>query len=151
VRTNRQGGHFPELQLLIDALKQKVLDPDVEVRIICRDLMDESKVDLLTAQQFPREIFRFQPGCHNKTIIVDKKVAMVGSHNWSNEGVAANRDASLIFHDQEIAEYLAEIYDDGWNVRANAKPAKKKPRVARPDEPTPPGFVRVPFSAVFDD
>jgi phosphatidylserine/phosphatidylglycerophosphate/cardiolipin synthase-like enzyme len=46
------------------------------------------------------------------TDLVRKKAAMVGSHNWSNEGVATNRDANLIFHDRQIAEYLAEIFDD---------------------------------------
>ena len=145
------GDDFPELLALVEALKEKVLDPDVEVRFIFRNLMTEDKLDLLTVQGFPRDTIRFQEGCHNKTIIVDDKVAMVGSHNWSNEGVAANRDASLIFFDSEIAEYLAGVFDDDWKFRANDKPTRNKPRVARPDEPTPPGFTRVPFSAVFDD
>jgi PLD-like domain len=145
------GEDFPELLALVDALKEKAQDPDVEARFIFRNLMTEDKLDLLTAQGFPSDAIRFQEGCHNKTIIVDDKTAMVGSHNWSNEGVAANRDASLIFFDPEIAEYLAGVFDDDWQFRANDKPAKKQPRVARPDEPTPPGFRRVPFSAVFDD
>jgi phosphatidylserine/phosphatidylglycerophosphate/cardiolipin synthase-like enzyme len=140
---------FPELLLLVDALKEKVLDPDVEVRMIFRNLMGRDKLDLLTAQGFPREAIRFQEGCHNKTIIVDDEVAMIGSHNWSNEGVASNRDASLIFFDSQIAEYLAGVFDDDWEFRANDRP--RSPRVARPNEPTPPGFTRVPFSAVFDD
>jgi hypothetical protein len=145
------GEDFPELLTLVEALKQKVLDPDVEVRIIFRNLMTTDKLDLLTAQGFPREAIRFQEACHNKTIIVDDKAAMVGSHNWSNEGVAANRDASLIFYDPEIAEYLAGVFDDDWEFRADDKPSKPKRRVARPGEPTPPGFERVPFSTVFDD
>jgi phosphatidylserine/phosphatidylglycerophosphate/cardiolipin synthase-like enzyme len=146
------GEDFPELLTLVAALKEKVLDPDVEVRIIFRNLMTVDKLDLLTAQGFPREAIRFQEACHNKTIIVDDKAAMIGSHNWSNEGVAANRDASLIFHDPEIAEYLAGVFDDDWEFRANDKPSKPpKRRVARPGEPTPQGFERVPFSAVFED
>jgi PLD-like domain len=145
------GEDFPELLALVEALKEKALDPDVEVRLIFRNLMTEDKLDLLTAQGFPRKTIRFQEGCHNKTIIVDDKVAMVGSHNWSSEGVAANRDASLIFFDGEIAEYLAGVFDDDWEFRANDKPARTTPRVARPGEPTPPGFTRVPLSVVFDD
>jgi len=48
---------------------------------------------VLIALDFPKEVFRFQPACHNKTIIVDGKVVMFGSHtNWSNEGVKTNRD-----------------------------------------------------------
>jgi len=44
----------------------------------------------------------------------------------SNEGVKTNRDASLIFND-EIAEYLAEVYDYDWSRLATADPAKARP------------------------
>ena len=97
---------FNEFRLLVGALKEKV-DKGREVRIICRDMMKQESVDVLVALGFPREVLRFQPACHNKTIIVDGKVVMFGSHNWSNEGVTTNRDASLIFDDEEIAAYLA--------------------------------------------
>jgi phosphatidylserine/phosphatidylglycerophosphate/cardiolipin synthase-like enzyme len=150
IKLRGTGEDFPELTKLVAALKAKI-DDGLEVRIICRDLMSQADLDVLIAEEFPRDVFRFQQGCHNKTIIVDKKVAMVGSHNWSNEGVATNRDASLIFHDQEIAEYLAEVYDDDWKFRANDEPMPVQARVARPDEPTPPGFVRVPMSSFLDD
>ena len=76
---------------------------------------------------------------------------MFGSHNWSNEGVKTNRDASLIFDDEDIASYLAEVYEYDWNKLATAHPTLSRPRVAGQDEETPPGFKRVPFSAVFED
>src|SRR5262249_27340971 len=80
---------FPEFKMLVGALKDKV-DKGLEVRIICRDMMKEESLDVLVAMGFPKEVFRFQPACHNKTIIVDGKVVMFGSHNWSNEGVKTN-------------------------------------------------------------
>ena len=89
---------FAEFRLLVGALKKKI-DEGREVRIICRDLMEQESLDILVAMGFPREAFRFQPCCHNKTIIVDGKKVVFGSHNWSNEGVKTNRDASLIFDD----------------------------------------------------
>ncbi len=141
---------FSEFRLLVGALKDKV-DKGLEVRIICRDMMKEESLDVLVAMGFPREIFRFQPGCHNKTIIIDGKVVMFGSHNWSNEGVKTNRDASLIFDDEEIASYLAQVYDYDWNRLATAHPTQKRPRVARAGEKNPPGMKRVSFSEVFDD
>jgi hypothetical protein len=141
---------FNEFRLLIGALKQKI-DDGLEVRIICRDMMKEESLDILVAMGFPREVFRFQPACHNKTIIVDGKIVMFGSHNWSNEGVKTNRDASLIFDDKEIAEYLAQVYDYDWSRLATAHPTKARPRVAQEGEATPAGFKRVPFSAVFED
>lgn len=141
---------FNEFRLLIDALKDKV-DKGLEVRIICRDMMKQESLDVLIALGFPKEIFRFQPACHNKTIIVDKRVVMFGSHNWSNEGVKSNRDASLIFDDAEIASYLADVYDYDWGRLATAHPTKARPRVAKDGEAAPAGMKRVPFSAVFED
>jgi phosphatidylserine/phosphatidylglycerophosphate/cardiolipin synthase-like enzyme len=130
---------------------KKKIDDGLEVRIICRDMMKQESLDVLIALDFPREVFRFQTACHNKTIIVDGKVVMFGSHNWSNEGVKTNRDASLIFDDAEIAEYLAQVYDYDWNRLATAHPMKARPRVADDGEDAPAGFKRVSFSAVFDD
>ena len=141
---------FNEFRLLVGALKKKI-DDGLDVRIICRDMMKQESLDVLVALGFPREVFRFQPACHNKTIIVDRKAVMFGSHNWSNEGVKANRDASLIFDDKEIANYLADVYDYDWNRLAAADPTQKRPRVASHGEETPHGFKRVPFSAVFED
>ena len=65
---------------------------------------------------------------------------MFGSHNWSNEGVKTNRDASLIFDDEEIAAYLAEVYDYDWNTLATAHPTRARPRVAKDGEETPRGL-----------
>ena len=141
---------FPEFGTLVGALKDKI-KTKLDVRIICRDMMKQESLDVLIALGFPKEVFRFQPACHNKTIIVDGKVVMFGSHNWSNEGVKTNRDASLIFDDEEIAAYLADVYDYDWTTLATAHPTKAKPRVAKAGEETPKGFKRVPFTAVFED
>ncbi len=141
---------FTEFKLLIGALKDKI-DKRLDVRIICRDMMKQESLDVLIALDFPKEVFRFQPACHNKTIIVDGKVVMFGSHNWSNEGVKTNRDASLIFDDEGIAAYLAKVYDYDWTTLATAHPTKSRPRVAKDGEETPAGFRRASFSEVFDD
>ena len=141
---------FTEFKLLVSALKDQI-DQGREVRIICRDMMQQESLDILVALGFPAGIFRFQPACHNKCIIVDKSVVMFGSHNWSNEGVKTNRDASLIFHDKEIAEYLAEVYEYDWNRLATAHPTKARPRVAKKGEAPPQGYERVGYSEVFDD
>ena len=60
-------------------------------------------------------------------------------------------DASLIFDDEEIATYLAQVYDYDWTRLATAHPTQKRPRVAGAGERTPPGMKRVSFSEVFDD
>ncbi len=144
------GEDFPIFKRLIGALKSQV-DKGRDVRIICRDMMKQESVDILVALGIPRTVMKFQPACHNKTIIVDGKTVMFGSHNWSNEGVESNRDASLIFYDPEIAAYLASVYEYDWNRLATAKPTAPRVRVAAAGEKTPKGFKRVPFSAVFED
>ena len=113
--------------------------------------MKQESLDILVALGFPVDVFRFQHACHNKCIIVDKSVVMFGSHNWSNEGVKTNRDASLILKDKEVAEYLAQVYDYDWNRLATAHATKARPRVAKNGEATPEGFSRVAYSEVFDD
>lgn len=144
------GDDFPEFQALVGALKDKV-DEGKEVRIICRDLMKQSSLDVLIALGFPRDVIRFQPACHNKTIIVDRKTVAFGSHNWSNEGVKTNRDASLIFFDEEIADYLAGVYENDWDRLATARPSPNRARVARDGEKTPAGMQRVPVTDVVED
>ena len=144
------GDDFPEFQALVGALKDKV-DAGKDVRIICRDLMKQSSLDVLIALGFPREVIRFQPACHNKTIIVDRKAVAFGSHNWSNEGVKTNRDASLIFFDEEIADFLAGVYEYDWERLATAKPGPNRTRVARNGEQTPAGMRRVPVTDVVED
>lgn len=144
------GEDFNEFQLLVQALKSKI-DEGLDVRLIFRDLMKQSNVDILLALGFPREVMRFQSCCHNKAIIVDRQTAMFGSHNWSNEGVKSNRDASLIFFDEEIADYLAQVYEYDWEQLATPDLVPIRPRVARAGEPAPAGYVRVPYTAVFED
>jgi hypothetical protein len=144
------GEDFPEFKQLVGALKQQI-DNGLDVRIICRNNMKRESVDVLVALGFPRDVMRFQPACHNKTIIVDGEVVLFGSHNWSNEGVRTNRDASLIFYDEEVAAYLAEVYEHDWDRLARPRAAPPPVRVAREGAQPPDGFRRASFAEVFED
>jgi hypothetical protein len=66
---------------------------------------------------------------HTKGMIVDRKRVLIGSHNWSQPGVTLNRDASLIFDDEGIADYFAQAFEIDWD-RAN--PIKPK-RFVKPE------------------
>ncbi len=66
---------------------------------------------------------------HTKGMIVDGKRMLLGSHNWSKPGVTLNRDASLIFDDEELAQYYAKAFEIDWK-RAN--PIKPK-RFVKPE------------------
>jgi phosphatidylserine/phosphatidylglycerophosphate/cardiolipin synthase-like enzyme len=94
---------------------------------------------------------------HTKGMIVDGKRVLLGSHNWSKSGVTLNRDASLIFDDQEIAGYYAEAFKIDWQ-RAN--PIRPKRFVKKKGETVireavgaeaPPGFRRVRLSELLKE
>jgi PLD-like domain len=123
---SENGDIFEQLVETLIEKQQSIGD----VRVICRDMMTTDKVDLLVAKGFDPSGIRFQASCHNKCILVDSQVAIFGSHNWSNDGVLYNRDASLIFYDAEVCKYFEPVYDYDWKNLATAKASKPRaPRV----------------------
>ena len=57
---------------------------------------------------------KIQNGVHNKGVVVDSSVVMLGSQNWSGDGVIRNRDASLIIYNADAAKYYEEIFLHDW-------------------------------------
>jgi hypothetical protein len=104
----------PRFEALLDALLEKQ-EKGLDVKIIMRGEFDVSgPLERLQERGFDMDRVRLQDRCHNKGIIVDGKVALVSSMNWSNQGVLVNRDAGLLFYDREIAEYYREVFDFDW-------------------------------------
>ena len=91
---------------------------------------------------------------HTKGMIVDGKRVLIGSHNWSQPGVSLNRDASLIFDDEEVAGYYTEAFEIDWD-RANPVRPKRFIREAAVLEAVgdapPPGFRRVRLSELLKE
>ena len=87
---------------------------------------------------------------HTKGMVVDGARVLIGSHNWSGEGVTLNRDASLIIHDDEVAGYYAEAFAVDWDRARPISPKKsvKAESVILPAAgATPPaGYRRVSLS-----
>jgi phosphatidylserine/phosphatidylglycerophosphate/cardiolipin synthase-like enzyme len=116
----------------------------IDLRIIVRGEFDAEKtVERLKKRGFNTNRIRLQDRCHTKGIIVDRKAALVGSHNWTNQGTLVNRDASLIFFDEEIARYFADIFWFDWKKLARKSVSGgRRMRVADGRE-APAGTVRV--------
>ena len=91
--------------------------------------------------------FKHLPSTHTKGMIVDGQRVLVGSHNWSGGGVTLNRDASLLFDDPEIAKYYRDVFEIDWGRALRPvipeSAITEAPRLADPDSPVPPGFVRM--------
>ncbi|NUP07765.1 MAG: hypothetical protein HOW73_17090 [Polyangiaceae bacterium] len=140
--------NFPEFLGLIATLRTKV-DAGLDVRILLRNYMAPEKVELLLAVGFPLQVFRFAPRLHAKLVLVDGKRALIGSHNWSNEGTVSNRDASLLFDDERIAQYLLPFFQDDWK-RARPRPETRQPRVVNPGELPFAGARRANWEELYD-
>ena len=59
-----------------------------------------------------------QHGMHHKVIVIDKRIVVTGSYNFSNNARTRNDENTLIIHSPEIAEIYEEEFD---RVREIAK------------------------------
>jgi hypothetical protein len=112
----------------------------IDVKIIFRrDVgMVRENLENLVKFGFDPNNIKIQDKCHTKGIIVDGQKVLVGSHNWSNMGVSLNRDASILFEDEEITQYFRKIFLHDWE---NLAQSKIRTRTLSDDKPT--HFVKV--------
>lgn len=104
-------------EALLDRVKQKV-----DVRIILRDIGGvDADLATLKRLKFPMDNIRVQPALHTKGIVVDGQRVLIGSQNWTVQGVDTNRDASLIFDNKDIAGYFEARFDHDWERLARQK------------------------------
>jgi phosphatidylserine/phosphatidylglycerophosphate/cardiolipin synthase-like enzyme len=143
------------LKQLVDALAEKAQELD-DFRIILRSGGQDMDFDLSQLKRRGIDVnnqVRILANTHTKGIVVDGTRVLIGSHNWSGSGVTLNRDASLIFDDEEIAQYYLEVFELDWD-RAREAHLKEEAvtegvRPATGDAP-PPGFVRMPLSSYLE-
>lgn len=53
---------------------------------------------------------------HSKLIMIDRSIAIVGSHNLSNTSLKKNREISVMIIDQKIINTLTNIFFYDWNL-----------------------------------
>jgi len=58
-------------------------------------------------------------GMHHKVIIIDERIVVTGSYNFSNNAKTRNDENSLILHSAEIAEIYVEEFDRVWEIAEN--------------------------------
>lgn len=137
---------------LLQAVNSKMHE-GLDVRVIV-DRRNQRDTDLqfLRTLGWDMERVRLQRSkLHNKGILVDGRIAVVGSHNWSSDGVQWNRDASLVFHHRDIAEYFTEVFMFDWmHLTVPVSVGAAAAEIARADQPTPPGSVRLPWHSWFE-
>jgi phosphatidylserine/phosphatidylglycerophosphate/cardiolipin synthase-like enzyme len=67
------------------------------------------------------------PNVHNKGFVIDGKIVVVSSQNFSPAGVSDNRDAGVILESEDIAQYFGPIFSVDWQ---DSRPLERKPRQA---------------------
>ena len=144
---NAPKPNHAQLKELLDAVlaKQRA---GVDVKIIFRVLFaPDARENLEKLQEFGFDdgSIKVQKNCHTKGIIVDRKRVMLGSQNWSNDGVSVNRDASLIFEDVPLAKYFGNIFDHDWKNLAKQNIGSEMMAIEPigPHEATPAGMIRL--------
>ena len=144
---NAPKPNHAQLKELLEAVLAKQRS-GVDVKIIFRVLFaPDARENLEKLQEFGFDdgSIKVQKNCHTKGIIVDRKRVMLGSQNWSNDGVSLNRDASLIFEDVPLAKYFGDIFDHDWKNLAKQNIGSEMMAIEPigPNEATPAGMVRL--------
>lgn len=58
---------------------------------------------------------------HNKFAIIDDKIVITGSYNWTASASERNDENLLIIHDEDIAKIYTDKFEDYWNNQVSQK------------------------------
>ena len=140
----------PQFEELLQAIVDQQ-NNGLEIKIIFRDNREfpggdnRELFERLKDFGFDTDQFKVQRRCHNKGMIIDSSVVMLGSHNWTNSGILVNRDASLIVHHEKVAQFYEQLFLFDWENQAQAQVLESVAgvRVASRDLETPEGMRRI--------
>jgi len=59
---------------------------------------------------------RWFSALHNKGIIVDGRIVLVSSINYSDESITQNREAGFIIENDQVAQWYQAVYDYDWGL-----------------------------------
>ena len=108
--------HMDLIRAVVELIKK-----GVDVKLITSEYEDAMWIERLQdAGIDAAENLRIQQRVHNKGIVVDSKVSVISSQNWSPAGTGPNRDGGLIIYNEEASRYLEEIFLHDWTNLAAA-------------------------------
>ncbi len=110
--------HPPNAADQLTTLINKVIDKiaaGLDVRIILSQWqLTNGWLERLQAAGVNLATVRIQNGVHNKGFVVDSEKVVLGSQNWSSDGVLNNRDASVIIENPLAAQYYEKLFVHDW-------------------------------------
>ena len=109
-----------------DDLAQAILDRASE-GVVVGGVLDKSQTLSNTGEEYTHllengidvRLDGNRHGMHHKVIIIDKRIVITGSYNFSN---TRNDEKTLILHSSEIAEIYVEEFDRIWEIAGNKNP-----------------------------
>jgi len=117
VKVKLMVSHWNQEKPGIDYLKSLSMLPNIEIRIATIPLAKEGKIP------FARVI-------HSKTMVIDDKIAWVGTSNWSGGYLDRLRSLEIVLKDTKMAARVAQLHEQLWSSEYAAKiePAKEYPK-----------------------
>ena len=107
----------PSNQLIDALIKAKNRGVDVEVILDIRQKSDRTTIrNLETGKRLTTAgvavIFDTeQVSTHSKLLIIDEKLVIIGSTNWTYNALKSNHESSVVFESRETAADLREFFD----------------------------------------
>ncbi|MDP6845608.1 MAG: phospholipase D-like domain-containing protein [Candidatus Nanoarchaeia archaeon] len=103
-----------EVNQLVEKLIEKNSE-GVDVKIIVDQfLTDERAVEILKKSGVDIRWDSTSVTTHNKLMIVDGRVVLIGSTNWSYYSFSKNHESNVIFHDEESAGKFERYFEELW-------------------------------------
>ena len=98
------------LHELINARKRGVM-----VRVILDGEVESNRLikHLLSSERIPVKLTNHQR-IHNKLIIVDDNIVVLGSHNWTDKALFENRESSVAIIDKKIVKREKDYFELLW-------------------------------------
>jgi len=56
---------------------------------------------------------------HTKLMIIDEKIAILGSHNYTMNAFTINHEVSVILQDEQIVNRLTDYFENLWGLNHN--------------------------------
>jgi hypothetical protein len=116
------GGVGPET--LVEALE--TASPNVSVRVILDQddggepylsaIINKPLYDRLKAAGIPVKFDEKDVLLHSKIVVVDERIAVVGSHNWTRSGLNTTHEISILADQADTAAAFQARFDALWNT-----------------------------------
>ncbi len=109
------GGEVDQIVDAILAAKAR----GVTVRIITDEEKDFIEISEIMAEHDIPIVWhdtRWFTANHNKAIIVDGRIVLISSINYSDGSISENREAGVIIENEAVASWYQDVYDFDWGM-----------------------------------